>query len=100
VKSIRSLCIVVLLAGCAGCGGGIGPDRDQPAVEFIHIGTLPSDRSSQATAVSTDGTVIVGDGNARNPSPHGLLWLEGVIKTDYQTAIPGWLLARVEHQPA
>lgn len=77
----RSLCSAVLLAACFACGGGAGaPDVVQPQAAFTGISPLPGDVSNQPTAVSADGTVVVGISTSTSGKTQAFRWsaLEGM----------------------
>jgi len=72
----HSLCSVLLLAACAGCGGGGAgaPQGVPPTIAFTGIGSLPGDISSQASAVSADGSVVVGISKSVSGKAQAIRW--------------------------
>jgi len=72
----RSICSVLLLAACAACGGGGAgaPQGVPPTVAFTGIGSLPGDVSSQASAVSADGLVVVGISTSVSGKAQAIRW--------------------------
>lgn len=77
----RSLCGALLLAACFACGGGAGTsDAVTPLVAVTRIDPLPGDVSSQATAVSADGAVVVGISKSASGKAQAFRWsaLEGL----------------------
>lgn len=71
----RSLYSLTLMALCCACGGGTGPFQPlEPQVTFIAIDPLPGDVSSQATAVSADGTVVAGISKSASGRSQAFRW--------------------------
>ena len=76
-----ALCGVAWLTLCVGCGGNAAtPDITPPTVAFANIGPLIGDVSSQATAVSANGTVVVGISKSASGKSRAFRWtaLEGL----------------------
>lgn len=75
----RSLCSVLLLALCYGCGGG-GSAAIRPQAAVTGIDPLPGDVSSQAIALSADGAVVVGISKSISGKSQAFRWsaLEGI----------------------
>lgn len=72
---VRTLGSAALLALCAACGGGGGaPDVVQPQVAFSSIAPLPGDVSNQPTALSADGTVVVGFSTSPSGKTQAFRW--------------------------
>jgi probable HAF family extracellular repeat protein len=73
MNSPRSLCIILLLAACIGCGGGTA-ESVPPTVVFTSIGPLAGDISSQVTAVSANGAVVVGTSTSASGKSQAFRW--------------------------
>lgn len=76
-----ALCSLAWLTLCGGCGGNAGgSDSTPPTAAFTNIGPLPGDVSSQATAVSANGVVVVGISKSASGKSRAFRWtaLEGL----------------------
>ena len=76
--SHRLACAVgsaALLAACLGGGdGAVSPTVDDQSAVFTHIGFLPNAVSSQATAVSGNGLVVVGSSTSISGKSEAFRW--------------------------